>query len=333
MYLEQLILTGKRQEAIRIMTDVMRKEDIKVFNDIILIGAQITRNEELKIRNLLSFDNFTRADSQSVNALLDIIQKNNQLKNFDNNTYQEKSNKDEAHKKKILFFAANPCDLPKLKLEQEYLSIRKIMKPYRDKFDVVEEFDVTLDSFFESIYLEKPEVIHFSGFADKNDLVFCRKGDRQRHRVSYEYLAAAFKMLPRSVECLFVNTQFTNLFAKISSQTTQHAIGISGAVSDNNAISFASGYYTSLAIEGNHKKAFENGEKVLAGGEIDLDSNYLFYSNGVAHDKNDKTPNSFYEPKLNVEVHLEQSKENDTDDSFKKKNFGYGDDPNLSRAK
>jgi len=333
MYLEQLIHKGKRQEAIRIMTDVMKQEDMKVFNDIILIGAQMTRIEELKSRNLISYSDFSITDNQIVNALLEIIQKNNNLKNFDNKKYRDQAKTNDIQKKKILFFAANPSDQPKLKFEKEYLSIRKIMKPYRDKFDVVEEFDVTLDSFFESIYLEQPEVIHFSGFADENILAFCRKGDQKTHKVPYEFLVAAFKMLPRKVECLFVNTQFTNLFAKISSQTTQHAIGISGAVSDNNAISFASGYYTSLAIEGNHKKAFENGEKVLSSGEIDLDSNYLFYTNGVAHDKNDKTPDAFYIPSLDVEIHLDQPKGDATDNPFKNKQFRHGEDENLSRAK
>ena len=335
MYLEQLILTGKRQEAIRLMTDVVKDLDIKVFNDIILIGAQITRNEELKIRNLLSFEDFTLADNQSVNALLSIIQKTDAFKNFNEKNYKEKNRSEAIKKKKILFFAANPCDLPKLKLEQEYLSIRKIMKPYRDKFDMVEEFDVTLDSFFEAIHLEKPEVIHFSGYADKHDLIFCRKGDRKKHRVSYEFLAASFKMLPRSVECLLVNTQFTNLFAKISSRTTQNAIGILGAVSDNDAISFASGYYTSLAIEGDHKKAFEDGEKILASGGNDFDSNYLFYSNGVALDAKDKTPDSFYTPNYDVQIELDQSNDKGTDDSIKQKKnpLSYGEDENLSRAK
>lgn len=201
----------------------------------------------------------------------------------------------EGPKTKLLFLAANPVDASAhLQLEKEYLEIRKIFKNHRDKFSITEEFDVTLDTFFEAIYREKPNIIHLSGFAEEAGIYLLQKQDHTSFLIPYEFLAPAFKMLKESVECVFFNTGMSNLFSKVVSRVIPYAIGIRGMVSDEEAISFSSGFYAALALEKNYEKAFQMGRDLL-NKTTDKQKYYLYQSGLCPEDK--ETSDDFYTPK------------------------------------
>jgi len=200
----------------------------------------------------------------------------------------------EGPKTKLLFLAANPVDAPaQLQLEKEYLEIRKIFKNHRDKFSITEEFDVTLDTFFEAIYREKPNIIHLSGFAEDVGIFLMRKHDHTSYLIPYEFLAPAFKMLKETVDCVFFNTGMSNLFSKVVSRVIPYAIGIRGMVSDEEAISFSSGFYAALALEKNYEKAFQMGRDLLS--KTTEKQKYYLYQSGLCPEDTD-TLDDFYTP-------------------------------------
>jgi hypothetical protein len=198
----------------------------------------------------------------------------------------------EGPKTKLLFLAANPVDAPShLQLEKEYLEIRKIFKNHRDRFSITEEFDVTLDTFFEAIYREKPNIIHMSGFSEEAGVYLLQKHEHTSYMIPYEFLAPAFKMLKDSVECVFFNTGTSNLFSKVISRVIPYAVGIRGMVSDEEAISFSSGFYAALALDKNYEKAFQMGRDLL--GLSPESQKYFLYQNGLCAEDT-TTPDDFY---------------------------------------
>lgn len=219
---------------------------------------------------------------------------------------------EEGPRSKLLFLASNPVDMEVLQLEKEYLEIRKIFKNHRKKFIITEEFDASLDTFFEALDREKPQIIHMSGFSDEGGVFLSSKIDRTSYLVPFEFLAPAFKMLKSSAECIFFNTGYSNVFAKVVSRSIRYAIGIKGIVHDHEAITFSSGFYAALALEKDYEKAFKMGHDLVAAmppmapkkGDKKAEpekpeQKFFLYQNGLCDDDTD-TPDDFFvqqEPK------------------------------------
>ncbi len=259
--LKSLIAVGKTQEAISRMAKIAAANNSSLYNDLILLSGQVAKNQSMFTLGLLDLDDFKIAESKNnfaVLSIVDAIEAENMLEKELHLTENE-----DIEKTKLLFLASNPSDLNPLQLEKEFIEIRKILKSQRNLFETTEAFDVSLDLFFEEIALEKPHVIHFTGYGTDLELVFSRKTDRTQHYVPYEFLASALKLMRGNVECIFINTRGSALFAKVVSRFVPFAIGITGDVLDDEAISFASGFYAALAIEKDYEKAFKNGKDLF----------------------------------------------------------------------
>lgn len=232
---------------------------------------------------------------------------------------------DEGPKSKLLFLASNPVDLAILQLEKEYLEIRKIFKNHRNKFSIMEEFDVSLDTFFEAVYREKPQIIHMAGYAEPNGVILSNKVDRSSYLVPFEFLAPAFKMLKGTTECVFFNSGYSNLFAKVVSRVIPYAIGIKGVVGDAEAISFSSGFYAALALEKNYERAYKMGHDLSASTPLEefystqtadaaaTGQKFFLYQNGFCEGDTD-TPDDFYVPKAQKNQHEHGRSQHSADD-------------------
>lgn len=297
--LKNLVASGKASEAINLIVNQLSKSDKDRYNNVILLSGQIARNHGLFSQGLIKLEEYKLSESQTTRSLLSILDsiESKEMQAIESDSKEET----EVEKKtKLLFLASQPSDMETLQLEKEYLEIRKIFKKFRKSFDVTEEFDVTIDTFFESINEQTPHIIHFSGHSSNDNILLSRKIDRVSHEIPYEFLASSFKLLKDSTELVFINTMGSCLFAKVISRFIPYAIGVKGNVSDIQAISFSSGFYSALAIEKDYEKAFEFGKMLL-------------------------NPISWTQENL--------SKENESDDKILKEDKnsfnGYNEDPNI----
>lgn len=329
--LKGLIASGNPREAINIMVNVLADIDREKYNEIILLSGRVTRNQSLFAQDLIDLEDYRQSEAKTNHALIAILD-SIPADSFSKKKQTQSSLKVEAtNKTKLLFIASQPSDKPLLKLEKEYLEIRKIFKKYRHLYSITEEFDATIDSFFDAIKEQNPHIIHFSGYGNNESVALSRNMDRTTHLVSYEYLAPSFKLIGSNTECVFFNTQDSCLFAKVISRFIPFAIGISGVVTDEDAISFSSGFYSSLAIEKNYEKAFQFGKELFLSSKKDKqnplleqaaapinaedddddvdferftgedacsDCNYYLYINGYCKEDT-TTPEDFYMPGKN----------------------------------
>ena len=321
--LQGFISANKTQEAIAFMAKAIGDKNTQLRDDLVMLSSQISRNETLFMRGLVKIDDYTMSGAQSIRAILAILEEVSlagYLEDMPSDIADANKNAPVFVEKrtKIQFLAANPIDTSKLELEREYIEIRKIFKQHYSEFVLVEAFDVTLETFFEAIFQEKAQIVQFSGMADVTGLILNRK-DGTCHPVSYEYLAATFKLFRNHVECVFINTMYSDIFAKVVSRFIPYAIGIKDTISDIEAITFAGGFYTALAFEKNYLKAFNQGKDLLIQTRIQtLESEiprsygitnttltdtekmtelkkipYVLFMNGIAADEDDTTPDDF----------------------------------------
>ena len=313
-----LISVGKTQEAIGQMAKLAAAKGNSMYNDLVLLSGQVAKNQSMFTLGLVKLEDFKLSESQTNFAILSILDSMESENLLDKDVDLQDHESD--NKTKLLFLASNPSDLPLLQLEKEFIEIRKIFRNKKTTFETVEAFDVSLDLFFEEIYNEKPQIIHFTGYGTDDDLVFSRNIDRTQHYVSYEFLAASSKLLRSHAECVFINTQGSALFAKVISRFIPFAVGVKGMVMDDEAISFSSGFYAALAIEKDYEKAFKNGKELFLNQkeqnrkfesqkeehkknlkkkptkkEDFIDSNYFLYKNGFSAEDT-TSPDDFYVP-------------------------------------
>ena len=266
--LKGLIAANKTREAIAKMAQIIGDKDADLLNSLIMASAQIANNESLFSMRLTDIEDYNKTVALTTRLVLATLDELKEGGYFDNLAAVEATTAPVVkvdNRTKIQFLAANPSNLAKLQLEREYIEIRKIFKHHQDKFALTEEFDVTLESFFEAIFVQKPKIVHFSGFSDTGDnpsLIFNRKNGTYQC-VSFEYLAATFKLFRDDVECVFINAAFSDTFAKVVSRFIPNVIGIKEIIDDKEAITFASGFYTALSFEKNYKNAFHKAKDLL----------------------------------------------------------------------
>lgn len=301
-----LIGEGKTQEAISEMAKFAAKHP-DIQNAVMLLSGQYAQTNMQFAMGLADAQASQDTMTKIRFGLLNLLDEMQAKKLFLTGANLDENEEAAEPKSKLLFLASNPVDLGPLQLEKEYLEIRKIFKNHRDKFIITEEFDVSLDSFFEAIYRERPQIIHVAGYAEPDGAILSNKTDHTSYLVPFEFLAPAFKMLRGTTECVFFNTGESNLFAKVVSRVIPYAIGIKGVVHDHEAISFSSGFYAALALEKNYEKAFKMGcDLSVSTPMADIynakptdagapGQKFFLYQNGLCEGDTD-TPDDFFVP-------------------------------------
>jgi hypothetical protein len=294
---------GNTEQAISQMAK-FATSNADILNDVMLLSGQFTQANVQFNRTLVNSQTHQEAVSKINRSLLALLDEMERKGLFSDGA--KPADEDESGPRtKLLFLASNPVDQQVLQLEKEYLEVRKIFKNHRNKFAITEEFDVSLDTFFEALYREKPHIIHISGFSEADGAILSNKADRTSYFVPFEYLAPAFKMLKGVTECAFFNTSNSSLVAKVVSRAIPFSIGIRGEIDDSEAISFSSGFYSALALEKNYEKAFKMGRDLAATASQDFpksDDNqapvqkFFLYQNGFSAEDTE-TPDDFYAPK------------------------------------
>lgn len=181
-----LIGAGKTQDAISQMAKLAAGRD-DIYNSLMQLSGRFSQGNFYFAMGLAD-SKAHQSTAAEVNfgllALLDQMQ----LQGLTEPGRRETDDEDNTPKSRLLFLASNPVDkrLGVLQLEKEYLEIRKIFKNHRNKFSITEEFDVSLDTFFEAIYREKPQIIHLSGFAEEAGIILTQKTDNSAFFVPYE---------------------------------------------------------------------------------------------------------------------------------------------------
>lgn len=162
---------------------------------------------------------------------------------------------------KILFLAANPTDTTRLRLDEESRAIDRALRQaeFRDKFDIEQHWAVRVGDIQELLLRHQPHIVHFSGHGGLSSEIILEDNAGNSHPVPAKALSDLFSVLKDNVRCVVLNACFSEQQARAIAGHIDCVIGMSTAIGDAAAISFAAAFYRALGYGRDVETAFKLG--------------------------------------------------------------------------
>jgi hypothetical protein len=170
---------------------------------------------------------------------------------------------------KILFLTANPTDSSRLRLDEESRTIDLALRQaeFRDRFEIQQHWAVRVSELQSYLLRHKPDIVHFSGHGSRLGQIILEDNLGNSQPVSERALSTLFSVLKDNIRCVLLNACYSERQARAIVQHIDCVVGMSSAIGDKSAISFAAAFYQALGYGRDVKTAFE-----LGCVQIDLES-------------------------------------------------------------
>ena len=242
LFIKDNVIKFSKEDAVRILKLTL-KQKWKKANGVIKSSIYLNRN--LKRAVWLE----PKGDSQEKTSFIDSL--------FN----MKPTNQKRMEKRKILFMSAGPEDQGYLSLNTEQRKIGEILEAAknRDQFDLRTRVAVKFETLAKALLEIEPEIIHFSGHGETNGIVL-EKEDGTSHFIKKDTIQRIFKISSEhSLKCVLLNSCYSLEQAKELSKLGIAVIGMNDSVSDEMAINFTKGFYTSLGAGKDIKTCFDVG--------------------------------------------------------------------------
>ncbi|GAB1537858.1 hypothetical protein NUACC21_05130 [Scytonema sp. NUACC21] len=162
-------------------------------------------------------------------------------------------------KVKILFLAADPSDSARLRLGQELRDIREKLQlsKQRDSFFLESRESVRTGDVTQAIFDTEPHIVHFSGHGMSTGELCFENALGQTQPVQPVALANLFKLVSKQVHCVVLNACYSQAQASAIAEHIPYVIGMSQAIGDKTAITFAVGFYRALGAGRSFEEAYQ----------------------------------------------------------------------------
>jgi len=162
---------------------------------------------------------------------------------------------------KILFLAANPQDTSRLRLDEEIRGIDQALRQaeYRDKFEIKQQWAVRVADLQSHLLRYKPDIVDFSGHGSSSSEIILEDNDGNSQPVSIRALSQLFSILKDDIRCVVLNACYSEQQAQAIGKHIDCVVGMSKAIGDKAAISFAIAFYQALGYGKDVKTAFDLG--------------------------------------------------------------------------
>jgi CheY-like chemotaxis protein len=162
---------------------------------------------------------------------------------------------------KILFLAANPSDTTRLRLDEESRAIDQALRQaeFRDKFEIKQHWAVRVGDIQWLLLRHKPDIVHFSGHGSESSEIILEDNSGNSFPVSVRVMSQLFSVLKDNIKCVVLNACYSEEQAQAIAEHIDCVIGMSNAIGDADAISFATAFYQALGFGRDVKTAFELG--------------------------------------------------------------------------
>lgn len=166
---------------------------------------------------------------------------------------------------KIVLFASNPQGTGQLALDKEVREIEAKIRAagYRDPLRLISKSAVRPDDLLQALNEHRPQIVHFSGHGSDREEILLADDQGNIKPVGNRALGALFRTMKDNVRLVLLNACFSQPQAQTIIQHIDCAIGMSKAIGDNAAITFAASFYRALGFGGSINEAFEQGRTAL----------------------------------------------------------------------
>lgn len=164
-------------------------------------------------------------------------------------------------KTRILIVEANPRDTTHLKLNKESAIIENTLDEAKagNSFKIKKISAATGKDLSDMLWSFKPNIIHFCGHGEKNNLLFVDDDSGKTHEIAKADLIALFEQYAEGIQCALFNTCESAELAAGMVEHIDYAIGMNEPVWDDTSLNFATGFYRGLFKTGEIEKAFQYG--------------------------------------------------------------------------
>jgi len=166
---------------------------------------------------------------------------------------------------KILFLAANPSGTDPLALDQEAREIEAKIRAskHRDSLELITKWAVRPDDLLQYLNQHRPHVVHFSGHGSPSDEIILNDEHGQPKPVSKAALQKLFRVLKDNIRVVVLNACFSRPQARAIVGEIDCAIGMTKAIGDQAAITFAASFYRAIGFGRSVQEAFDQGVAAL----------------------------------------------------------------------
>lgn len=189
----------------------------------------------------------------------------------------------------ILFLAANPVGTNRLALDQEARAIQLELERsgYRDRFELVTWWAAEPQDLLRELRKHRPTIVHFSGHGKGGSIgsagavvrdlgaandgdgepqegLYFQRSDGQPQLVSTAALEETFCATGDSVKLVVLSACFSKAQAAALARHVKCVVGVAGAIRDDAAQSFATGFYGGLGEGESFARAFQQGRAAMS---------------------------------------------------------------------
>src|SRR5258707_13527497 len=188
---------------------------------------------------------------------------------------------------KILFVSANPAGTQQLKLDEEAREIEaKIRAPDPpDSLELIGRWAVRADDLLQSLNQHRPHIVHFSGHGNPTEEIVLLDALGKPKPVSKEALVHLFRALKDNIRVVVLNACFSRPQAEAITGEIDCAIGMTRAIGDDAAITFAASFYRAIGFGRSVRQAFNQGmPAILLDGSLEGKTPVLLSGKSTAPD-------------------------------------------------
>jgi hypothetical protein len=162
---------------------------------------------------------------------------------------------------KVLFLAANPLSMDRLRLDEEIRAIDLALRQteLRDRIVLVSHWATRISDLQEVLLRHEPIIVHFSGHGNLAGEIVLVDERGNAAPVALAALSDLFGILKASIRCVVLNACYAEEQAQRIAQHVNAVIGMSSAVEDRDAINFAVAFYRALGYRRDLSMAFQLG--------------------------------------------------------------------------
>jgi hypothetical protein len=185
---------------------------------------------------------------------------------------------------KVLFFASNPEGTSSLRLDEEIRAITEKIRAseYRDVLELVSLWAVRPDDLLQALNVHRPQIVHFSGHGNAAGEIILMDNNRQPKPVSEAALRMLFTTLKDNIHVVVLNACYSQTQATAIAEVIDCVVGMSKAVGDDAAITFAASFYRAIGFGRSITEAFEQGKTaILLEGIPEADTPRLLTRSGI----------------------------------------------------
>jgi hypothetical protein len=168
--------------------------------------------------------------------------------------------------KRILIVSANPKSTARLHLDEEVKEIETAIKlaKYRERFEAIAQWAVTIDELRRALLDYQPTIVHFSGHGAGDRGLVLHDPAKDIKLVTTEALAGLLERFKDKIECVFLNACNCKAQVEAIHRHIDCVIGMNQEISDTAARKFAVGFYDALGAGKDYQEAYHLGCNAIA---------------------------------------------------------------------